>query len=123
MRLHALATTAIAVLALAAAPPATAQSVQSAIEQSAPAVSDAELKSFAVAVLEVRRITDTYVPMLKTATTIEEQQQVEKAASAEMKQAVENEGMTVGRFNQILTLARIDPDLTERIRRHIKQPQ
>jgi hypothetical protein len=42
------------------------------------------LRTFAVAVVGVQRVTDTYMPILKTATTIQDQQKVEETASAEM---------------------------------------
>lgn len=123
MRLQFLATTAIAVLGFAGPPLAMAQSVQPPIEQSAPAISDAELKSFAGAVVEIQRVNDTYLPKLQTATTVEERQQVQEIASAEMKRAVENEGITVNRFQEILAQARANPEFAERVRRHILQPQ
>lgn len=127
MRLQFLATTAIAtaiaVFGVAGVPSATAQSVQPPIEQSATAISDAELKSFAVAVVEIQRVNDTYLPKLQTATTVEERQQVQEIASTEMKRAVENEGITVTRFQEILAQARTNPEVAERVRRHIVQPQ
>ena len=131
MRRQFLTTLAFAVSALAAAPSATAQNVpveilQSAppeIAQSAPPYSDGELKSFAVAVLEVKRVTDVYLPKLQTAATLEERHQVEETASTEMKQAVENKGFTVARFNEILTQAKMHPELAAQIRQHIQQPE
>src|SRR5262245_25111312 len=73
-----------------------AQSVQPVVAQSSspataptPSFSDAELKVFADAVLDVQHVTDTFLPKLKAATTIEDQQKVEEAASAEMARVVE----------------------------------
>ncbi len=116
--------------ALVAAPPAAAQIVPAEVLKSAPpeivrtapAYSDGELESFAVAVLEVKRVTDVYLPKLQTAATPEERHQVEETASTEMKQAVVNKGFTVTRFNEILTQAKIHPELAARIRQHIPEP-
>ena len=124
--------TATMVLAVAAAfglaaPAAIAQSVQPVVAQSssstapAPSFSDAELKVFAAAVLDVQRVTDTYLPKLKAATTIAEQQKVEDTASAEMTRVVESRGMTATRFSQILELTKVSPQLADRVRWHIHQ--
>jgi Domain of unknown function (DUF4168) len=122
MRVQFLAT-AIAMLGIAAVPPVMAQAVEPPIQQSAPAISDAELKSFAVAVAGIQRVNDIYLPKLQTARTDEEREQVQKIASMEMKRAVENEGITVTRFQEILEQARSNPEVAERVRRHIQQPQ
>ena len=77
---------AIAAAWLAAAP---AQTTQSAPEQvttsrqkptSLSAPTDAELKSFAGAVVEVHRINDSYIPKLEAASTPDEEQKLEAAA-------------------------------------------
>ena len=110
-----------------AAPAASAQSVQPAVAQSSsstaptPSFSDAELKVFAAAVIDVQRVTDTYLPKLKAATTIQDQQKVEETASAEMTRVVESRGMTATRFSQILELTKVSPQLADRVRWHIHQ--
>ena len=109
-----------------AAPSATAQSIQPVVAQSsapstapAPSFSDTELKVFAAAVVDVQRVTDTYLPKLKAATTIEDQQRIEESASAEMTRVVEAKGMTATRFSQILELTKVSPQLADRVRWHI----
>ena len=132
MKRESITTTAIALGVAAAldlaAPAASAQSVQPVVAQStspaaapAPSFSDTELRVFADAVLEVQRVTDTYLPRLKAATTIEDQQKVEETASAEMTRVVENRGMTATRFSQILELTKVSPELADRVRWHIHQ--
>ena len=111
---------AIAALASAAPPQGTAQSIRPAAGQPV-AVNDAEIKSFAAAVVEVKRVTDSYLPALAGAQTTEEKDRVEGAAFAEIKEAVESEGFTISRFNQILSLASVSPDLVDQIRSHIPQ--
>jgi hypothetical protein len=129
MKVRTFATTAIALTATAvlaaAAPFVTAQSIRPAVVHSSPApspaFSDTELRVFAVAVVGVQRVTDTYMPKLKKATTIQDQQRVEETASVEMARVVENQGMTVSRFSQILELTKVSPELADRVRWHIHQ--
>jgi hypothetical protein len=92
-------------------------------EQPAPSYSDAELKSFAVAVVQVQRINDAYLPKLKTASSPEEQRQVEKTATEEMVKAVEKEGMTVKKYKQIMNHAQSNPEIGDRVMKHIQSVQ
>lgn len=92
----------------------------SAREGSGASFSDADLKSFVIAALEVERISDTYLPKLKAAKTPEEQQQVENAASREMVKAVENKGISVDKYQEIATEAQANPEIAERVKQHIK---
>jgi hypothetical protein len=52
---------------------------------------------------------------------MEEQDLVEDAAFEEIKQVVEREGFTVSRFNQMLSLASVNPDFVDRIRSHLPE--
>lgn len=92
-------------------------------QQPAPSYSDAELKSFAVAVVQVQRINDAYLPKLKTASTPEEQQKVEKTATSEMVKAVQKEGMTVEKYKQIMNHAQSNPEIGDRVMKHIQSVQ
>jgi hypothetical protein len=110
------------------APVVSAQSVHPVVAQSTaprsaptPSFSDSELKVFASAVLDVQRVTDEYLPRLKAATTIEDQQKIEETASSEMARVVESRGMTATRFSQILELTKVSPELANRVRWHIHQ--
>lgn len=99
---------------LGASPDAAAQS-----DQSVSQYSDDELRSFANAALAVQQVKDTYGPMLAAATTSQEEQRVIQRAGAEMVHAVEDQGMSVERFQEILDNASSDPALVERINRHL----
>ncbi len=114
---------AVAVLGFAAAPIAGAQSSQSPAEQPASSFSDDELKSFVVAALEVQRINSVYLPRLQAATTPEEQAQVREAASGEMVQAVEKNGLSVDKYKEILEQAQTNPAVASRVKEHIKNVQ
>ena len=111
---------AIAAMALTAPLSVTAQSIRPETGQPV-AVNDTEIKSFATAVVEVKRVADSWLPELARARTMEEQDLVEDAAFEEIKQVVEREGFTVSRFNQMLSLASVNPDFVDRIRSHLPQ--
>ena len=102
---------------------ASAQNAAPGAQQPAPAYSDAELKTFAVAALEVLRINDVYLPKLKLASTPEEQQLVERSASDEMVKAVEREGMSVAKYKEIMNHAESNPEVAERVIKHMKDAQ
>lgn len=103
-------------------PAATAQTVGSPLLQSSPpAYGDEELKSFASAAIAVQRINDFYLPKLQAAQSVQEEQDVQRTASGEMTQAVESTGMTVDKFNEILVIAQLNPEIADRIAHHIKE--
>lgn len=88
----------------------------------APDVSDEKLKSFAVAFLEVSRITQTYQPQLQAAASPEDEQRIRQQAGTEMIQAVDSsEGISVDEYNIIIQAAQVDPELAQRINGHITE--
>ena len=111
---------AVLCLAVAASP---ARSAPPDAAQPAAGYSDAELKSFAVAAAKVQRINDTYLPKLRTATSDDEQRQVQETASAEMRRALQEEGISVDKFRSIVSQAQADRALAERIREQFRQSQ
>jgi hypothetical protein len=101
---------------------APAQTVAPPAAQQAPQdFNDTELKSFAVALVQVSRINDSYLPIYHAAKTPEEQQAVEQKASQEMVQAVEGAGMSVSKYHEILGQARANPEVANRINEHVKE--
>ena len=82
--------------------------------------SDAELKSFAGAVVEVHRINDAYIPRLEAAGTADEEQKLEAAALREMIQAVEKEGLSVEKYEEILTQTQTNHELVHRLKRPLR---
>ena len=107
-----------------AAPPAWAQPYdEAAIGQPAPAASsytEAELRSVAFAVVEVKRLNDLYLPRLQAAASSAEQQEVRDMATVEMRRAIEKH-LSVDRYTEIVTLARLDEDLADRIREQMSK--
>ena len=115
MSIRSLFLSAMAAMLLAAAPAV-------ALAQPGPAAySDDELKSFAVAIVKVQRLNHLYLPKLDAAATPEEQEKVLQSASDAMTRVVEDNGMKVHRFTQILDDLLVDPALAERVRVHIQE--
>ena len=113
----------LAPIALAQTPAPDVQQRAPNVQQPTPAYSDTELKTFAVAALEVLRINDVYLPKLKMAASPQEQQEVERTASDEMVKAVEKEGMSVTRYKEIMSHAEAHPEIAERVIKHMKEAQ
>jgi len=88
--------------------------------QQASSYSDSELKSFALAALNVQRIRNLYLPKLDAAKTPEQEQEVRKAATDEMVQAIEGEGMTVRQYREISTQVQQSPELAKRVQEHVR---
>ena len=101
-------------------PSAESSDDRSAPAEPAPVYSDAELKSFAGAVVEVHRINDSYIPKLQAASTPDEEQQLETAALREMVQAVEKEGISVEKYEEILTKAQTNRDIAYRLKQPLR---
>jgi hypothetical protein len=108
-------------LATAWTPAVLAQAVVPPAAESAQDFSDTDLKSFATALVEVSRINDKYLPIYHAAKSPEEQQAVEQKASSEMVQAVQNAGMSVDKYHQVLAKARTNPEVANRINEHVKE--
>lgn len=85
----------------------------------APAMDDEKLKSFAVAFLEVTKVTQSYQPQMEGASP-EDQQRLQQEAGEKMVEAVsEADGISVDEYNMIIQAAQTDPDLAQRINGHI----
>ena len=85
--------------------------------------SDAELRSFAEAAMDVKHIKEVYIPQIVAASSEEEQQQLEEAATKEMTKAVEDRGLKVDRYQEILAAALTQPELAHRVGKYMSQPR
>ncbi|HEY3177619.1 MAG TPA: DUF4168 domain-containing protein [Casimicrobiaceae bacterium] len=103
-----------------AAPLTSAQNDRMPTEQAATSYSDAELKSFAAAAMSVHRINSTYLPKLAEASP-EEQRQIEKQALQETTQAVEKQGLTSDKYDEILTAAQTKPDVAKKVQQFLDE--
>ncbi|NHK26991.1 DUF4168 domain-containing protein [Parvularcula flava] len=117
----ALAGTAAAALTIAGAAPAFAQEAQSAPTQlqqqmaEAKPVTDAEIDTFITATMEVQTIVQQWQPKLEEAQGTENAATVQQEMQVALKEAVEDEGMTAQRYNQIYVMASQDEALATRI--------
>jgi uncharacterized protein DUF4168 len=81
--------------------------------------SDQELRSFAVAVLEVERIKSSYAP--KLAQNLREQAQVKQAASLELLMALKQQGISVDKYQEMLATVQADPQLADKVNVYLKK--
>jgi hypothetical protein len=79
------------------------------------AFSQEELKTFAVASLDVERISDQYQTNLQEAADPDERQGIVAEAQEQMMQSVEQKGLSVDRYNSIVLAARGDQALSKQI--------
>lgn len=78
--------------------------------------SEDQLRSFAVATLQIQNVGQEYQPRMEAAETTEEQQTLAQEANAQMVQIVEQvEGITVPEYNAIAEAARADPEIMQQI--------
>lgn len=105
------------------AAPAT-ESAQPSVQapEAASAYPDAKLKSFAVAFLQVDKVTQKYLPRLKQASSKDEQQKIRHEASGEMVKAVEGSSdISVEEYNSIAKSAQTDPQLANKLTGYIRE--
>ena len=102
---------------LAAAPAAMAQS---AAQQQA-AISDTDLKTFAVAAKDVQKINQDYVPAYQAAQTDEQRAAIQQEAMGKMAQAVKDKGLSVEKYNQIVSAAQADPEVARQVDSYAQQ--
>ena len=78
-------------------------------------ISDKRLNDFVAAAKEVYAIRQKYAPQFKAASNDAEKRQVIQSAQGEMKQAIQNRGLTVEQYNEVLVAAKDDQALADRI--------
>ncbi|MEO3385810.1 DUF4168 domain-containing protein [Mesorhizobium sp. CAU 1741] len=105
---------------------AVAQDAAPSPQTQAPAeaaqIDEGKLQSFAVAFLEVTKVTQSYQPQIEAAATPEDQQRLQQEAGERMIQAVsDSDDITVDEYNQIIQAAQADPELAQRINTHISE--
>lgn len=117
----------LTIAAATAFSPALAQDQAPAPQMEAPAaaapdLNEDKLQSFAVAFLEVTKVTQSYQPQIEAAGTDEDRQQLQQQASQEMVEAVNGaDGITVDEYNMIIQAAQTDPELAQKINTHITE--
>jgi post-segregation antitoxin (ccd killing protein) len=115
-----LMTVMLALVGIAGAPSSWAQSQQAPTQPSTATYSDAELKSFAAAAVDIHRINSTYLPKLADASP-DEQRQIESQASQETTRAVEKQGLTSDKYDEILTAAQSKPEVAKKVEQFLNE--
>ena len=110
----------LAWVGIAGAPLTWAQSEQTPTEPSTATYSDAELKSFAAAAVDVHRINSTYLPKLAEASA-DQQRQIEKQALQETTRAVEKQGLTSDKYDEILSAAQSKPEVAKKVEQFLNE--
>ena len=86
-----------------------------------PNVSQEQLKSFAVASVEVDKISQEYAPKLEAAKSASDQEAVRQEATEKMVDAVQKKGLSVEDYRRIAIAARANPDLAREIETYRQQ--
>jgi hypothetical protein len=84
-------------------------------------ISQQDLQIFAVAAVEVQRISDDYQTKFAAADTPHERQKIQQEATDRMTKAVEEKGMTVSQYNDVARVAQTDTDVAEQISEYVRQ--
>jgi hypothetical protein len=106
-----------ALLGITGAPHAWAQGEST--EQAA-SYSDAELKSFAAAAVEVHRINSAYLPKMAEAEPAQ-QRQLEQKALRETTAAVEKQGLTSDKYDEILSAAQTRSEVAKKVEEYLNK--
>jgi hypothetical protein len=126
-RLAFLATILSAALAGPAAAPALAQAPapepgpQLQQPQAQEQVTEDELRTFAVAALQVQQITQQYVPQSEAAGTPEEQEALRQQALEQAAAAVEETGLQVADYNRISMAVQQDEAIAQQVAEYMRE--
>lgn len=82
-----------------------------------------QLDSFANAVVEVNPLIEQWNQRIQTAENEEQAQQMSQQARTEVVSTIEDNGLEVETYNQIVEAAQSDPDLRQDIQGRIEQQQ
>lgn len=110
------AATALAVAMLALSPaPSMAADEKPNTEAKKQNFSKKRLTDFVAAAKDVFAIRRKYAPQFESATNDADKKKIVQTASGEMQQAIQNRGLTVDQYNEVLIAAKDDQALAERI--------
>lgn len=112
-----------ATFGLASTSPALAQRPDSAPKAAQPATdfSRSDLKSFAVALLDVQRINREMMERIGKAQNPEQETIARSEGQQNMVKAVQEAGLSVSRYNRITREARANPELAQKIEQYIER--
>lgn len=84
-------------------------------------ISQQELETFAVAAVEVQRISDDYQLKFAGSATPQERETIQREATERMTKAVQDKGMTVDQYNEVARTAQSDAHLAEQINEYVRK--
>jgi len=117
---------ALALLGVAGSPGAWAQNESTPTDRESTATaqvtpySDTELKSFAAAAAEVHRINSAYLPKMAEAAP-DQQRQLEQQALEETTAAVEKQGLTSDKYDEILSAAQTRNEVAKKVEEYLNK--
>lgn len=107
--------------------PAIAQQAQppqqNEMKQKAPSgtYSQGELKSYAKAAIKVKKLDEQYSMKLQSAESPQEQQSVREEATGRMVSAIEEEGLSVEKYNEIYNAAVANPQIAQELNEYLRE--
>ena len=102
---------------------AQAAGTQEQPAEAAPSPTQQDLKTYAVARLEVLKITKSYQPQIQAATSPDEVKAVQQEAMQEMVEVVQNNGLSVEKYNQITDTMQNSPEVAKQVEGYIAEAQ
>jgi hypothetical protein len=122
-----LSVAAIVAAAAITAPAALVQAQQQPQGQQrepAAAVTDSDIVAFVAAATEVRQLNQSWVPRVQEAAKKgkKEEEEVRKQALEELTQAVQKNGLSVDRYQEIYAIAQSDPEVARKVREKMPPP-
>lgn len=111
-------------LAVAAPAAATEPSAGNQPEQMAPAANapdDTELSAFVASFLRLIGVQHGYMMLMRDETDPARLEEIKHSALSDMKFAVERDGLSVARYNEIALTVRDDPDVRGRVEGLLQQ--
>lgn len=85
------------------------------------AVEDKDIQAFANAATDVQHVQRKWIPTIAKLPDGAEQQKAKEQAMGEMVQAVQKNGLSVDKYNQIVELAQANPEVHRKIEDRLQQ--
>lgn len=102
---------------------APAEQPQQPSVQTAPDLSQEELKTYAVAALEVQKVNQSYQPAIQEAESNEEKKAIFDKAMEQMVGIVRDKGLTVEKYNQITAVMEANPEVAQQVQGYMTEGQ
>ncbi|MDT0499121.1 DUF4168 domain-containing protein [Algiphilus sp. W345] len=99
--------------------PASPQSPMTQTPQVTP-VSEAEIDQFVASAQDVRRINAEVQPKLKAAGDAQAQTEIKQDAAENMKAAIEDNGLSVSRYQEIYLAMQTNPEVAQKVQSQLK---